>query len=69
MPSRAIETIQYDGASRRLAVGFTGSGRTYVFFEVPYGVVEAFANARSKGAYFNRHIKDRYAFEQLTEAV
>jgi hypothetical protein len=65
MPSTVIDLIQYDETTHRLAVGFSESGRTYVFSDVPYGTFEAFLNARSKGGFFNRHIKDHYSFELL----
>ncbi len=36
------------------------SGVSYRYFAVPETVVEAFLAAESKGAYFNRHVRDRF---------
>ena len=64
MPSTAIRHAYYASASRTLDLTFV-TGRRYRYFAVPPEVAEGFARARSKGAYFNRRIRDRFAFEEL----
>jgi hypothetical protein len=44
------------------------SGRTYVYQQVPEDVFRGFASARSKGAFFNGQIRNRYPFEELSAA-
>ena len=40
------------------------SGVSYRYFAVPETVVEGFIAAESKGAYFNRHVRDRFAYQR-----
>jgi hypothetical protein len=61
MPSTAIRYLNYDSARRELRVTFT-SGRRYVYEQVPPAIYAAFSNAPSRGAFFNRQIRDRYAY-------
>jgi hypothetical protein len=63
MPSSVIRAFAYDAASRTLAVTFV-SGRLYRYLEVPPEAYEALRLSFAKGEHFNRHIKDRYAFER-----
>lgn len=65
MPSTAIADIDYDPQQRCLTVTFI-TGRVYQYDDVPGDVAGAFATAPSKGAYFNRYIRDRYAFREIT---
>ena len=67
MPSSVIDDFDYEAESNALTIRFK-SGRLYRYRQVPETVVLAFARARSKGAFFNRHIRDRYAVEELTSA-
>ena len=55
--STAIRAVGYDGHT--LAVEFH-SGRIYNHPGVPPSVYEAFMDAESMGAYYNRHIRGRY---------
>ena len=41
------------------------SGLVYRYFTVPRATVEALRAADSKGAYFNRYIKDRFPYQRL----
>lgn len=41
------------------------SGVAYRYFTVPAVVVEALLAATSKGAYFNRHIRNRFPYQRL----
>ncbi len=65
MPSTAIRAFTYNEATRRLTVIFV-SGRRYVYDDVPPDVADAFARAESRGGFFNREIRDRYRFREIT---
>ncbi|MEP5621100.1 MAG: KTSC domain-containing protein [Hyphomicrobiales bacterium] len=55
--SSAIARIEWNEGT--LSIWFHESGR-YDYPNVPEGVYRAFLASRSKGSYFNDHIKDRY---------
>ena len=61
MPSSVIRAFDYDRAAGRLDIVFV-SGRRYAYHDVPTEVYEGFAQAFSKGEYFNAHIRDRYRY-------
>ena len=63
MPSSVIRSFSYDGRRRELLVIFR-SRRRYVYREVPEGVFAAIKAASSKGAYFNRHVRDHFTFSR-----
>lgn len=65
MPSTVIRYLNYSAARRELRVTFT-SGRRYAYEDVPPAVYAAFGGAASRGAFFNRHIRDHYAYRELT---
>ena len=64
MPSTVIRYFRYDPAKRELEVTFITS-RRYVYEDVPPGVFDAFKAAFSKGAFFNREIRDRYTHREI----
>jgi hypothetical protein len=64
MPSTAIRYLTYDSRSNELRVTFT-SGRRYVYAQVPAVIYAAFSRAPSRGAFFNRHVRDRFAVREL----
>lgn len=41
-------------------------GTVYCYFSVPPAVFQDLIAAPSKGAYFNRHIRDRFRHQRLT---
>ena len=57
--STSLESVGYESASRTLEVEFSG-GAVYQYLEVPETELRKFMRARSRGAYFNRHIKPRF---------
>lgn len=61
--SSSVATIGYDPGTQELWVEFT-SGTTYVYSEVPEIVYEELMNSDSKGSYFNRDVRNAYAFRQ-----
>lgn len=66
MPSTAIRAIHYNAEREQLQITFT-SGRAYVYLNVPEGVYAAFTSATSKGAFFNRFIRDRFRHRELAK--
>ena len=63
MPSYVIRALAYDAGRTELTVTFT-SGRIYVYALVPSALAAALEAAASKGAFFNKHIRDRYPFRK-----
>lgn len=43
------------------------NGAVYRYFTVPRTILEGLLAATSKGAYFNRHIRDGFPYERLAE--
>jgi len=62
--SRSIAAIGYDDDAETLEVEFV-TGSVYRYRGVSQDVFEDFRQAPSKGAYFNAHIKDAYAWEEV----
>ena len=67
MPSTAIRHHVYDPEHELLTVTFV-TGRRYVYAGVPADVHEAMRGAISKGGFFNRRIRNRYPFAEVTDA-
>jgi hypothetical protein len=65
MPSTVIRRFDYSPERRELVVEFV-TGRVYAYLEVPEDEAAAMRAAFAKGRYFNRHIRDGYAFRELT---
>ena len=65
MPSTAIRSIFHVPATRELWVTFT-TGRRYVYADVPQDVFDRFKTAPSRGAFFNREVRDRFEFREVT---
>jgi len=66
MPSSVIRNYAYDPDTRELRITFV-SGRRYVYFDVPPEKFSAFTHAPSRGSFFNREIRDIFAFHELAE--
>jgi hypothetical protein len=64
MPSTAIRYFRYNSAKRELQVTFV-TGRRYVYADVPPDIADAFRAALSKGTFFNREIRERYAYREV----
>lgn len=67
MPSAIIRRIYYVPDSQELTVELV-TGRRYLYCDVPAEEAAAFRSAFAKGIYFNRHIRSRYPYRELTEA-
>ena len=68
MPSTVIKRFDYRPDSQELEVLFV-TGRRYLYSDVPPEAAEAFRSAFAKGVHFNRHIRDRYSFREVSSAV
>ena len=66
MPSSVIRDYGYDDARRVLEITFV-SRRVYAYYDVPPEVFQEFEMARSKGEFFNRHIRDCFEYAEVTE--
>ena len=64
MPSTAIRTFSYDPASRTLFVTFI-DGDLYAYRDVEAETYAAMKAAISKGRFFSRRIRGRYAYAKL----
>lgn len=61
MPSTVISGFDYNIEKRILEIRFI-SGAVYNYHKVPAKVYQGLKEAKSKGIYFNRFIKDNYPF-------
>ena len=66
MPSTVIKRFDYMPERQELVILFT-TGRRYLYSDVPKEEVERFRSAFSKGVHFNRHIRDRYRYCEISE--
>jgi hypothetical protein len=64
MPSTAIRSHNYDSETRKLTITFV-TGRRYVYHDLPEDLYERFKAAFSRGTFFNREIRDRYAYREI----
>jgi hypothetical protein len=64
MPSTVIRRFTYLPESEELTVEFV-TGRRYVYSAVPEQEAQKMREAFAKGVYFNKHIRDRYAYREL----
>ena len=64
LQSEALKSVFYDEAHHALRATFRGSGRTYVYEDVPQELYDALLFADSIGAFFNRHIRDSFHFHE-----
>jgi len=58
--SSAIQAIGYDLHNNRLFIQFTHNPKIYEYYRVPESIYSGFMAARSKGDYYNIHIRDHY---------
>lgn len=64
MPSTVIQSIGYNGEKQLLIVQFV-SGAVYHYKDVPPGIYKTFKSSKSKGVYFNDHVKDKFYFDRI----
>jgi hypothetical protein len=65
MPSTVVRTFRYDPETRALEITFV-SGRRYAYHDVPEDLAREMALAFSKGAFFNRRIRDRFRYSAVS---
>jgi hypothetical protein len=63
--SAALQSVAYHEAEQALYATFRTSGRTYVYEDVPQELYDALIFSDSIGAFFNRRIRDRFAFHEI----
>jgi KTSC domain len=63
--SSVLPDVKYDRRSRTLDLRFV-TGRTFRYSDIPPEVYERLMSANSKGAFFNTHIRDEYAYRELS---
>ena len=64
LDSSLIRSVTY-GTDATLTVRLR-RGAVYRYFTVPRPVFEELLAARSKGAYFNRHIRDGFPYQRVS---
>ena len=62
--SKTLSTVTYDAVGQVLWLRFR-SHAVYCYFGVPATVHTALLDASSKGAYFNRYIRDRFPYQRV----
>jgi len=62
--SRLLATMAYDNDRAILQLEFRG-GTVYQYFQVPRQIHQNLLQADSKGAYFNRHIRNVFCCARL----
>lgn len=67
MPSTVVRRFDYLPDRRELIVELV-TGRRYLYSGVPKEEADGMRSAFAKGVYFNRRIRGRYPFRELTSA-
>lgn len=62
--SSSIAAFAYEAEDQALYVRFQ-NGRTYRYAGVPSSLYEAFADADSKGSFFNSQVQGRFPYSQI----
>lgn len=65
MPSAVIAAYQYEAVTETLTIRYH-SGKVYNYLKVPERVFKEMRSTMVKGIWFNRYIKGKYAFEEVT---
>ncbi len=68
MPSAVIAAYQYDAATQTLTIRYH-SGKVYNYLRVPEKVFKEMRSTMVKGIWFNRYIKGKYLFEEVTPGL
>lgn len=62
--SSNISGYHYNIENMKLTIKFN-SGAMYSYFNITPDIVQGFADAESKGKYFNKVIKNNYTYEKV----
>ena len=65
LQSKTLASALYHPRRRQLQLEFR-SGKRYLYFQVPPQCYQELLSADSKGGYFNRHIRNRFPFQDLS---
>jgi len=65
MPSAVIKSYQYDTTNETLEITYH-SGKVYHYLGVPEKVFKEMRSTMVKGIWFNRHVKGKYPFKEVT---
>jgi hypothetical protein len=68
MPSAVIAAYVYDAASETLEIR-NHSGKIYHYLGVPEKIFKEMRATMVKGIWFNRHIKRKYPFQDVTSGL
>lgn len=68
MPSAVIAAYNYDATTETLEVRYR-SGKVYHYLNVPEKVFKQMRSTMVKGIWFNRHIKGKYLYEEVTPGL
>jgi len=68
MPSAVIAKYHYDAAREILTIHYH-SGKVYNYLTVPEREFREMRSTMVKGIWFNRHIKGKYPFEEVTPGL
>lgn len=68
MPSAVIASYNYDVPSETLEIRYH-SGKVYHYLNVPEKVFKEMRSTMVKGIWFNRHIKGKYSFKEVTPGL
>ena len=66
LESTLLASALYDPLRRHLEIVFR-SGERYRYFHVPPPCYQQLLQADSKGAYFNRYIRNHFPFQHLSD--
>jgi hypothetical protein len=65
LQSSTLAFASYHRRRRQLELEFR-SGKRYLYFRVPAQIYEELLQAPSKGVFFNRNIRNRFPFQELS---
>jgi hypothetical protein len=68
MPSAVIKSYHYDAATQIFEVVYH-SGKVYHYLNVPEREYRQFKATMVKGIRFNRYIKNKYPFKEVTPGL
>ena len=68
MPSAVIKSYHYDAATQTFEVTYH-SGKVYLYLNVPESEYRLFKATMVKGIWFNRYIKGKYPFKEVTPGL
>jgi hypothetical protein len=69
MPSSLIKALAYSADSRVLSVWFQTTPDRYDYRGVPAETYQSFRSAYSKGQFFNKAIRGRFAYDVAGRGV